>query len=209
MKFFESLKDYEFILGSQSPQRRKIVEEQLGIPQFKCVVSTFAEDLPKTGTHEDYVKNTCLQKCEHVFKKLEGIKRRIILCSDTIVTCGDKIFEKPENEEDHMSMFSHYKLAPVKVITAVVVVRVEEDGSIQKLCTTETTELEFDNNASPELIKYYIDSKEGSNAAGGFKIQGFGNVFFPRVIGDYLNVVGLPVYKTFGLLQDLLHHKDA
>lgn len=66
----------------------------------------------------------------------------------------------------------------------------------------DTTTLEFD--ASEELINYYIDTGEGLEAAGGFKYQEKGGLLFPNMNGDYFNVVGLPVRRTYSLLQKVL-----
>lgn len=201
--FRDQLEEYEFILGSQSPQRLRIVKEQLKINNVRVVVSNFPEDLSKEGrTVEEYVLETCQNKLKYIVNELKDIKKRIILCSDTIVTCNGEIFEKPVDEGDHRRMFQKYKEhGIVEVFTAVTVVRI--DGSTTQFNEIERTELEFDFG-SDELVKEYIASGEGSKAAGGFQIQGFGNVFFPLVRGDYSNVVGLPVYTTFKMITGCL-----
>lgn len=49
------------------------------------------------------------------------------------------------------------------------------------------------------LLRRYVDTGEWSGRAGGYAIQGIGAGLVRRIMGDYLNVVGLPV----GLLLDL------
>ena len=46
-----------------------------------------------------------------------------------------------------------------------------------------------------ELIGRYVETGEWAGRAGGYAIQGKGAVLVRRIMGDYLNVVGLPVGK--------------
>ncbi|MET0785226.1 MAG: Maf family protein, partial [Paenisporosarcina sp.] len=44
---------------------------------------------------------------------------------------------------------------------------------------------------------------EGTDKAGGYGIQGAGGLFVKEIMGDYHNVVGLPIGKLFKQLQAL------
>jgi len=46
-----------------------------------------------------------------------------------------------------------------------------------------------------EIIKY-IDSNEGMDAAGGYKIQGWAIIFISKIKGSYTNIVGF-LLKNF------------
>jgi septum formation protein len=50
-----------------------------------------------------------------------------------------------------------------------------------------------------ELVARYVRTGEWSGRAGGYAIQGQGAALVIRIIGDYLNVVGLPVAKLLDL----------
>lgn len=71
---------------------------------MKIIVSpsTFEEDLDKAlYTHEEYVKHTSEHK---LFNKIEELKSNnekvdIIIVGDTIISFGDEIIEKAENED--------------------------------------------------------------------------------------------------------------
>jgi len=47
-----------------------------------------------------------------------------------------------------------------------------------------------------EVLQAYVESGEGADAAGGYKIQERGSVLIERIVGDYTNVVGLPVHAV-------------
>jgi septum formation protein len=47
-----------------------------------------------------------------------------------------------------------------------------------------------------EVLKAYVESGEGVDAAGGYKIQEGGGVLIEKIEGDYSNVVGLPVHAV-------------
>ena len=54
---------------------------------------------------------------------------------------------------------------------------------------------------SKEEIEAYIASREWRGKAGGYAIQGLAGCFVQKLSGSYTNVVGLPLYETFALLN--------
>ena len=58
-----------------------------------------------------------------------------------------------------------------------------------------------------EVLRAYVESGEGTDAAGGYKIQEGGGVLIEKIVGDYSNVVGLPAcevvldLRSLGLLR--------
>ena len=54
-------------------------------------------------------------------------------------------------------------------------------------------------------IKAYIDSKEPFDKAGAYGIQGKGAVFVAKIVGDYYNIVGLPIAELVQRLK--AYHK--
>lgn len=66
------------------------------------------------------------------------------------------------------------------------------------------TTLFFNRAADASLIEKYIDTEEGLQVAGGFKIQGCGSILFESIQGDYFNVVGLPAAVTYRLIKQAI-----
>lgn len=202
------LAKYEFILGSTSPRRKEILRTNMGITNVKVVPSEFAEDVEKEGlTAEEYVLQTSIKKSEAIIN-LNSLSNSIILCSDTIIECDSKVLEKPKTESRQRQMFDSYREAgSIKVITAVTITKII-DGHIITKSGIEITTLQFNRNISPSFIDDYIASGEGLNVAGGFKYQEKGCLLFNTIAGDYFNIVGLPVWKTYELLTTVLREID-
>ena len=134
----------------------------------------------------------------------------IILSSDTIVTCNQEIFEKPQTKERQLEMFHKYHQHPdLEVITSVNVIKydsVSKESIIKS--AIEITKLKFNDELSDEFLKYYVDSEEGLHVAGGFKYQELGCLLFKSIDGDYFNIVGLPAGTAFRLLSDVLQPEN-
>jgi septum formation protein len=54
---------------------------------------------------------------------------------------------------------------------------------------------------SPEEIDYYASNGEWVGKAGGYALQGYGEVYVRHLAGSYSNVVGLPLAETRHLLK--------
>lgn len=193
------LEKYSCILGSQSPRRREILENNLGIKNFTIKVSTFEENLSKDDkTALEYVQLTSRHKGEAIIKQSKFESPTIILTCDTIISCSGKVFEKPLTKEKQREDFEYFNQHPeLEVISALTVFKIGETTEI--FTDHSISKLKFKGDR--EINKAYIESEEGLEVAGGFKYQGLGCLLFDSMEGDYFNVVGLPV-RVFSLLED-------
>ena len=70
-------------------------------------------------------------------------------------------------------------------------------------CTfTEVTDLHF-RDLRPEEIDAYVRSGEPMDKAGSYGIQGGAALFCQRLVGDYYNVMGLPVCRLGEALREI------
>ncbi|EMG47335.1 hypothetical protein SBY92_002785 [Candida maltosa Xu316] len=199
----DKLQKYDFILGSTSPRRQEILRNNLGISKFRVIGSKFAEDLSKDDkTPLEYVQLTSKHKAEHILADLYiGQSPTIILTCDTIISCNDKVFEKPITQENQRNFFEYFGKHPeIDVISALTAIKVE-NGTTEEFTDYSISKLTFKNDK--DLINAYISSNEGLEVAGGFKYQELGCLLFSSMDGDYLNIVGLPL-KTFELLNKVV-----
>jgi septum formation protein len=81
-----------------------------------------------------------------------------------------------------------------KVYTGIAIIDKEHD-LIYK--THETTKVKF-RKISDKEIMFYVSGGSPMDKAGAYGIQDdFGSTFVEKINGDYFNVVGLPVVKTY------------
>lgn len=195
------LNRFKVVLGSTSARRLEILETCL---KLKVTVEEpdFEENLSKSLSPEEYVKQTSLGKLKSILKTKRD-QPTIVICCDTIIDCNGNILEKPQTKSKQREMFNMYRQNPdIKVISCVNVAKIDQD-QVSQLSESVTTILRFDSTIVDKIVELYIESEEGLNVAGGFKYQELGNVLFDSLHGDYFNVVGLPTKKTYELLSQI------
>lgn len=126
---------------------------------------------------------------------LEDCKGSVVIGADTIVSLDGKKFGKPKDEDDAFRMLSELSDRTHTVYTGVSIVN--SDLTVNKF--VEATEVHF-YPLSEKQIRDYIATGEYRDKAGGYAIQGGGAVFISGIIGDYYNVMGLPIGR---LMQEM------
>ena len=174
------------ILASRSPQRRAILN-QLRIP-FEAV-DVDVEEL-NAGPAIDVVTSNALRKAEAGAIERPG---ETILGVDTVVVLDGEIFAKPAGERDAEATLRRLSGRTHEVISGLALLR---PGNPQVV--HEVTKVTF-RDLDEEFVDWYVRTGEWSGRAGGYAIQGQGAALVLRIMGDYLNVVGLPVATLLNL----------
>lgn len=200
---------YEIILASSSPRRFEILTEQMGFKDVIVMKPSFEEDLDKTLYHKkplQYVQDTCLGKAHSIVHELkqqqndQHSKPKLVICADTVVIDHtDEIYEKPVYKETQLKTLLKFTQSgkPMRVATAVTIIRWASAQDHQFESFYEVTEVFFDKEIPRTLIEMYVESGDGLQVAGGFKVQGFSGCLISGINGDYYNVVGLPLNATW------------
>jgi len=174
------------VLASRSPQRRAILD-QLRIP-FDTV-DVDVEEIA-AGAPIDVVTCNALRKAEAGAAKRPG---ETVLGGGTIVTKDGEIFVKPAGERAAETTLKRLSGRTHEVVSGLALLR---PGNPQVV--HEVTKVTF-RQLDAELIRRYVRTGEWSGRAGGYAIQGQGAALVLRIMGDYLNVVGLPVARLLDL----------
>ena len=187
-------------LASQSPRRRQLLE-QLGV-RYELLLPDDTEDaeaLEATRMNESpssYVKRVTLAKLDAAVARLKRRKLESapILCADTTVALGRKIYGKPENENDARRMLTELAGRTHRVLTAVAVHsgRNQFEALSTSMVTFETL--------TPEQISAYVASGEPLGKAGAYAVQGRAALHITRISGSYSGIMGLPIYETANAL---------
>ena len=185
----------KIILASQSARRRDILEN-LGI-KFDIKVSRVDESMSPDLSAGENVESVSLRKAEAVENEL-GITPdddTLIIASDTVVVCDGVILGKPKDKAHATEMMRMLSDRRHSVISGIAVIY-----RGKRVSAHEETEVEFRSLTDAE-IEAYVSTDEPYDKAGGYGIQDKAAIFVRGIHGDYLNVVGLPVFHLFHLLE--------
>lgn len=181
-----------FILASQSPQRRKLLET-IGL-DFDVVPADIDEE---HGGHEapgDIVKHIAEQKA---FEVAKAHPDSWIIAADTIVVLPDgRISLKPKDEAEARRTLESYRNAYCRVYSGLALYNKSEKVLMSDHVMSQINFIDFDLASIDDHIK----NNEWRASSGAIKIEDC-NAWIKDIEGDYSNIIGLPVF----LLKEWLH----
>ena len=187
------IKGKKIILGSNSPRRKELLAG-LDIEFTVDTGNTFEEVYSEDTPHERIPEVLSEGKSYGFHRALE--EGEILITSDTLVLCGDRVMGKPHSREEAIDMLRCLSGREHKVITAVTVRDCER-------CTTssDTAIVRFKELTANE-IEYYIDNFKPFDKAGAYGIQEWiGYIGIGQIEGSFFTIMGLPVHLVY---QELL-----
>ena len=181
----------EIILASQSPRRKELMG--LFHMPFIVRVSQADESMDSSLTPAEAVAVVSRRKAEAIARDADDV----VIAADTIVVLGNEILGKPRDAADASRMLHLLSGRDHQVMTGMTLLRGEKC-----LVCTEITDIHF-RELSDREIDAYIRTGEPMDKAGSYGIQGGAALFADRLVGDYYNVMGLPVCRLGMLLRDI------
>lgn len=194
-----------FVLASASPRRKSLLS--LLIPNFDIVPADIDETVLADEMAEHYVlrmakekarRSLLIGKQKSLFKESEAI----VLGSDTCVVVDDEILGKPTDLKDANRMLRKLSDRTHQVMTSVCIY---DDRFDHEVSINVITHVTFRALSDLE-IEHYWKTGEPQDKAGAYGIQGLGAIFVKQIMGSYTAVVGLPLYETTNLLQQVGIH---
>ena len=182
----------QLILASQSPRRKELLG-LFHIP-FTVRVADIDEAMDPTKPPIDEVARVSRQKAVAE----ERGAADVVIAADTIVVCDGITLGKPKDEADAKAMLSMLSGRDHQVMTGVTVLRGEAGETF-----TEVTDIHFRRISNRE-IDAYVASGEPMDKAGAYGIQGGAALFAEKMVGDYYNVMGLPVCRLWMTLARMV-----
>ena len=177
------------ILASASPRRQELLK-LFGIP-FIVRVADIDETMDSAASAYDEVARLSREKALAVKREAGDI----VIAADTIVVCEGRVLGKPHSEEEAFAMLSLLSGRDHQVMTGCTVLLGERTETF-----TEVTDLHF-RELSEKEIRRYVESGEPMDKAGAYGIQGGAALFCEKMVGDYYNVMGLPVCRLGQVLK--------
>ena len=169
------------VLASASPRRLDILRSA-GIEPLVCPVD--AEELTGGLSPADLVLANARLKAAAAAEKLPD---DVVVAADTVVALGDKIFGKPRDAEDAEAMLHMLAGREHSVFTGVAVYSAGEISA-----EVAESKVRF-RQLTDEEIADYVAGGEPLDKAGAYAIQGGAAKFATEILGDYDNIVGLPM----------------
>lgn len=171
--------------------------ETLGL-EFSVVPSGVDESLSEdVGDPAALARRWALDKAERVAAEFPAAW---VIAADTVVVLGDRLFGKPSDEAEAVSMLQALNGRTHHVFSGMALTHRKHGVTRQGSCCTAVS---F-RTLRPAEIRAYVGTREPLDKAGAYGIQGLGAFLVRSIEGSYTNVVGLPLGET---LDWLLHHE--
>ena len=186
-------KGKKIVLGSNSPRRKELLAG-LNIAFTVDTGNTFEEVYDPQTPHERIPEVLSEGKSYGFHRPLD--EDEILITSDTLVLCGDRVMGKPHSREEAIDMLRFLSGREHKVITAVTI-------RDHKACITssDTAIVHFKELTDSEIY-YYIDEFRPFDKAGAYGIQEWiGYIGIGLIEGSFFTIMGLPVHLVY---QELL-----
>lgn len=190
------LKGKKIILASASPRRRELLsgmDVEFTVDTRNTFDEVYSEDTPQ----EQIPSVLSLGKSYGFYRELsEG---EVLITSDTLVLCADRVMGKPHSREEAVDMLHFLSGREHKVITAITI----RDN--EKCRTSSDTAIVHFKHLSDSEIDYYVDNYKPFDKAGAYGIQEWiGYIGIDRIDGSYFTIMGLPVHLVYSELQYFL-----
>lgn len=190
------LKGKKIILASASPRRRELLS---GMDvEFTVDTRNDFDEVYSDATPQEQIPSVLSQGKSYGFHR-DLSEGEILITSDTLVLCADRVMGKPHSREEAVDMLRFLSGREHKVITAVTI----RDN--EKCRTSSDTAIVHFKSLSENEIIYYVDRYKPFDKAGAYGIQEWiGYVGIDRIEGSYFTIMGLPVHLVYSELQYFL-----
>ncbi len=181
----------QLILASASPRRQELLK-LFGQP-FTVRVADIDETMDPAAAPFDEVARVSKLKALAVSREQDDV----VIAADTIVVCQGRVLGKPRDADDARAMLRLLSGRDHQVMTGCTVLRGDRAETF-----TEVTDIHFRPLSDREIARY-VQSGEPMDKAGAYGIQGGAALFCSHMVGDYYNVMGLPVCRLGQVLREI------
>ncbi|MES2119669.1 MAG: nucleoside triphosphate pyrophosphatase [Pseudomonadota bacterium] len=180
------------ILASASPRRLDLLQ-RIGVVPDAVLPAEIDESVPKGELPRQHAARLAREKALAVAGREP---EALVLAADTVVAVGRRILPKVEDEATLRRCMALLSGRRHRVLTGVALAlpgRTVRERLVETMIAMK--------RLSPEEIDYYASHGEWRGKAGGYALQGYGEVYVRHIAGSYSNVVGLPLAETRVLLK--------
>ncbi len=183
------IKGRKIILASASPRRKELLAG-LNI-DFEVDTRNNFEETYDQSTPSDMIPSVLSEGKSFGFHRpLESDE--ILITSDTLVICDDRVMGKPHSREEAVEMLRFLSGKDHKVITGITI------RSSERHITDSDTAIVHFKHLTDNEIEYYVDTFKPFDKAGAYGIQEWiGYIGIDRIEGSYFTIMGFPVHLVY------------
>ena len=180
------------ILASASPRRLDLLA-RIGVVPDAVAPAEIDESVPAGELPRVHAVRLAREKAQVAAAREPDA---LVLGADTVVAVGRRILPKVEDEATLRACMKLLSGRRHRVLTGVALT-IPGHGVRERLVETMIAM----KRLSEEEIDYYASHGEWRGKAGGYALQGYGEVYVRHIAGSHSNVVGLPLAETRVLLK--------
>ena len=180
------------VLASASPRRLDLLA-RIGVVPDAVDPADIDESVPRGELPRAHALRLAEEKAAATAGRHPGA---FVLAADTVVAVGRRILPKVEDEATLRQCMALLSGRRHRVLTGVALVL--PDGSTRAKVVETMIAIK---RLSAEEVDYYAGHGEWRGMAGGYALQGYGEVYVRHIAGSYSNVVGLPLAETRIMLK--------
>jgi septum formation protein len=162
--------------------------------RFRIVVSDVRETVPRGISPKELVKTLALKKAVAVSKAHPAA---VVLGADTVVYINNRIVGKPRDKKHAVKILRELSGAWQKVYTGVAVAWAGGKRHKKSVAVSSVKMRHLNDKDLAWASAKHLDK------AGAYAVQEKRDPFVERIVGDYDNVVGLPMRVVKKLLAGI------
>lgn len=180
----------QLILASQSPWRAELLRQlNLTFEQFSPSID---ETKQPNESIDDYMLRMATEKAAIGYA---AYPQHIVIAADTSAELDGQLLGKPQNLAESAAMLKQLSAKTHTILTSFAIF----DGN--KLHNEVVRTSVIMRPILPTEIEHYWQTREPTDKAGSYAIQGLGAVFVKEIKGSYSAVMGLPLFELANALM--------
>jgi septum formation protein len=180
------------VLASASPRRLDLLA-RIGVTPSAIEPADIDESVPAGELPRVHALRLAEEKAAAVATRFPD---DLVLAADTVVAVGRRILPKVDDEATLRQCMALLSGRRHRVFTGVALAL--PGGAVRSRVVETMIAMK---RLSAEEIDFYAAHGEWRGKAGGYALQGYGEVYVRHIGGSYSNVVGLPLAETRHLLK--------
>lgn len=198
-RFIDQITQRRVVLASGSPRRRELLAG-MGVDFIVDVPEDVNEEIEDCIPAMDVALNLSERKADAYRQSRRIEANTLVITADTVVIAGNRVLGKPADEAEAREMLRELSGRTHQVVTGVCVA-----DNMGTAVGSQITDVTF-AQLSDDEINYYIERYRPMDKAGAYGIQEWiGCIGITRIVGDYYNVMGLPLRLLYEMLTSALN----